>query len=418
MRTTLDDTRLDDSTVADHLRAMHAPDVDDERRRKLRREVVEHFLPRAVRIARRFHDRGEPQRDLDQVAAVGLLKAVDGYDPERGVPFVGYLVPTVLGELKRHFRDAGWGVRVPRRLQELRLEVGGVTEDLTRRLGHEPAVGEIARELGRSDAEVRTGLLAARAYESRSLNEPLAGRSDGDVHERQDLLGGPDHHLEQATDRVALEALLRRLPRREAHLLALRFFDDLSQAEIGDRLGISQMQVSRLLGQLLGWLRTELDGRHQRMPFDTTPRLRLRLVATGRSLVARLQGPLGPASVPQLQDRLVHATVHLRPARLTLDLRRVTELTPHALAAIVAAQRACGHVHGRLVLVNARPAVAATVRRGGLGRLLAGRTPAAGLTSVGTGHRPDAARSTTGRRRPCWSSSPRYPLTGPPSSAA
>ncbi|WP_330186211.1 RNA polymerase sigma factor SigF [Dactylosporangium sp. AC04546] len=230
------------------------PDSPD--RARVRGRLIELYLPLAEYLARRFRNRGEPQDDLNQVANLGLIKAVDGYDPARGAPFASYAIPMIVGELKRHFRDKGWDVRVPRRLQELRLELGRVTGPLAQALGRSPTVADLAARLGVSEEEVIEGLESGHAYRALSINVPANGEDHG--AELADLLGGVDRDLEAVDDRESLRPLIARLPAREQHILAMRFFGNMTQIQIATNLGISQMHVSRLLAHALARLRTEL----------------------------------------------------------------------------------------------------------------------------------------------------------------
>jgi RNA polymerase sigma-B factor len=202
----------------------------------------------------RYHGR-DSLEDLEQVAVLGLIKAVDRFDPEHGVPFESYAVPTILGELRRHFRDSTWDVSVPRRLQELRTRILAAREDVAQRLGHLPNSRELAAHTDLSAEDIELGLVAVGAYGTRSLDAADDGRTP--LSER---IGVDDAAIESVEYRVALRPLLRDLPAREREILRLRFFGNLSQAQIGSRLGISQVQVSRLLTRTLAGLRHGLLG--------------------------------------------------------------------------------------------------------------------------------------------------------------
>lgn len=223
--------------------------------RALRNRLIESRLPMAERLARRFDRRGEPLDDLMQVARLGLLKAVERYDPERGVRFATFAEPTVVGELRRHFRDATWTIRVSRRGQELSREVRLIAETLTAELGRSPQIGEIAHRLNLSVDEVVAALDAGAAYRPASLSAPVGGEDSGG--EIEHTLGSLDERLERAPERVAVTDLLARLPQREREILRLRFQEGLSQSEIADRVGVSQMHVSRLLRRTLDDLRQQ-----------------------------------------------------------------------------------------------------------------------------------------------------------------
>lgn len=224
----------------------------------LRDQLIEAHLGLAEYLARRFANRGEPLDDLVQVASLGLVKAVERFDPGRGLEFTTFATPTIVGELKRHFRDKGWAVRVPRRVQELHLRVTRVIDDLALELGRSPTVDEIATRAGTTEDEVIEAIDAGSAYRSASLD---AGRSEDD--ESPGLLGQLgeiDPELARAERRAALGPLLSALPEREQVMLYLRFYEGMTQSEIAKRLGISQMHVSRLLSRSLQQLRELADG--------------------------------------------------------------------------------------------------------------------------------------------------------------
>jgi RNA polymerase sigma-B factor len=223
---------------------------------RVRDRLIEMYLPLAEYLARRFRNRGELQDDLNQVANLGLIKSVDGYDVTRGAAFTSYAIPMIVGELKRHFRDKGWDVRVPRRLQELRLEITKTSSDLAQTLGRSPTVADLAAELHVTEEEIIEGLDSAHAYRALSLQAPVAGEEA--TTELGDLLGDIDHDLENVEDREALRPLIGRLPAREQKIIAMRFFGNMTQSQIAADLGISQMHVSRLLAHALGILREGL----------------------------------------------------------------------------------------------------------------------------------------------------------------
>ena len=202
-------------------------------------------------LARRFSGRGESLDDLVQVASLGLLKAIDRFDAERGVRFDTYAVPTMVGELKRHFRDTGWALRVPRRLQERSLQLRSIIADLGQQLGRSPKVAEIAERAGLNEEEVLEALEAVHAHSIGSLDAPI-GEDKQDVAE---VLGAEDRDLELTERWADVAPLLRELEERERQLLYYRFIADMSQSQIADILGISQMHVSRLLARTLAHLR-------------------------------------------------------------------------------------------------------------------------------------------------------------------
>lgn len=224
-------------------------------RRSARDALVELHLPLVEHLARRFAGRGEPVDDLIQVGTIGLIKSVDRFDPGRGVEFSTYATPTIVGEIKRHFRDKGWAVRVPRRLQELRQSLSAATEELAHRLGRAPTVAEIAARLEVSEEEVLEGLESANAYSTVSLE----ARTDvGDGPAVLDAMGFDDAALDGVVYRETLRPLLAQLAPRERHILMLRFFANMTQSQIADEVGISQMHVSRLLAKTLAALRSGL----------------------------------------------------------------------------------------------------------------------------------------------------------------
>jgi RNA polymerase sigma-B factor len=231
---------------------------DDEERLKHRERLVEQFIGLVEFLARRFRNRGEPLEDLVQVGTIGLLKAIDRFDLEREVEFSTYATPTIVGELKRHFRDKGWAVRVPRRLQELHLELTKVVGHLGHDLGRSPTVAEIAKAASISEQEVLEGLEIAQAYNFTSLDAPI-DTEDGGSTSFADQLGEDDEHLENLEYRASLAPEMAKLPERDRTILYLRFFKGLTQSEIADRLGISQMHVSRLLNRTLSQLREAFE---------------------------------------------------------------------------------------------------------------------------------------------------------------
>lgn len=251
----LDPRALTDS-AADLLNAMAALPAGHPSRAALRDRAIEAWLPLANHLAHRYSGRGEPTDDLAQTAAVGLIKAIDKFDPSRGVDFAGYAIPTIIGELKRHFRDRTWDIRVPRRLQELRLAISDANSSLLQTLGRSPTVADIAAHLKLTEEEVLEGLEGARAYNAVSLSTPTG---DGDrATELGDMLGGEDSEFELAELRVALGPALATLDEREQKILTLRFYGNLTQSQIAEQIGVSQMHVSRLLARTLAQLRQAL----------------------------------------------------------------------------------------------------------------------------------------------------------------
>lgn len=240
-------------------RAMFAELVDEsttpQARNQVRDKLVEMHLPLVEYLARRFAGRSEPLDDLIQVGTIGLIKAVDRFDLERGVEFSTYATPTVVGEIKRHFRDKGWMVRVPRRLQERRAALTSATSDLTQKLGRSPTIKELAAHLELTEEEILEGLESSNAYTAVSLeatNDPDGGQSIADT------LGELDADMEHVEYRESLKPLLAALPARERTILTLRFFGNQTQSQIAAQVGISQMHVSRLLARTLAGLREQL----------------------------------------------------------------------------------------------------------------------------------------------------------------
>ncbi|MFE3169393.1 SigB/SigF/SigG family RNA polymerase sigma factor [Streptomyces sp. NPDC059224] len=228
---------------------------DGPERDALRGELVAVWLPMAHRIAGRFRDRGENIEDLRQVAALGLVKAVDRYDPSRGA-FESYAVPTVTGEIKRHFRDRMWVLRVPRSVQELRNRVRVARRELTQQPGSaEPTTAALAAHTGLTEDEVKAGLEALDSFSTLSLDAELSVGDDG--YSLADTLGDVDGSLDTVVDREAVKEGLRRLPERERAILYMRFFEDMTQSRIADQLGISQMHVSRLITRSCARVRAE-----------------------------------------------------------------------------------------------------------------------------------------------------------------
>jgi RNA polymerase sigma-B factor len=229
----------------------------ETKQRRLRNELIEAHKSLASHLARRFANRGEPFDDLLQVAYLGMLKAVERFDPERGLEFSTFATATVEGELKRHFRDRTWSVRVPRRPQELHLRLGNAINELSQRLHRPPRIPELAEELGVTDDDVLEAMEVGGAYRSSSLDARPA--DNGEAMTLESRLGIADHNFDLAEHRVVLERLLEELPERERTIVQLRFFHDMTQTEIAQEIGISQMHVSRLLARTLTQLRERLQ---------------------------------------------------------------------------------------------------------------------------------------------------------------
>lgn len=229
---------------------------DSPKFRRHRDRIVERCLPLADHIARRFDGRGEARDDLVQVARVGLVNAVIRYDVDTGSDFVSFAVPTIMGEVRRHFRDNSWSVKVPRRLKELHLRLGAATAELSQKLGRAPTASELAAELEMDRQEVVEGLVAGSSYNTLSID---SGGGDEKAPAIVDTLGDIDLSLVQIENREALRPLLAALPDRERAVLLLRFSESLTQTQIAERVGISQMHVSRLLAKSLARLRDQLQ---------------------------------------------------------------------------------------------------------------------------------------------------------------
>jgi RNA polymerase sigma-B factor len=236
--------------------ALAALQEDSDERRELRERLVTEHMPVAEHIARRFSHQGAPLDDLSQVAKIGLINAVDRFDPEHGADFMSFAVPTIMGEVRRHIRDTSWAVHVPRRLKEMRLAIGAAVTELSQRLGRAPTPSQIAEHLKISREEVFEGLEATNAHHSLSLDYLLT--DDPDSASLADTLGADDPELSVVDTREALYPLIKQLPERQQKIITLRFFGNLTQTQIAEQLGISQMHVSRLLAKSLDQLRAGL----------------------------------------------------------------------------------------------------------------------------------------------------------------
>ena len=214
--------------------------------------------------ARRFRNRGEPFEDLVQVGTIGLLKSIDRFDLERGVEFSTYATPTIIGEIKRHFRDKGWAIRVPRRLQELRMQIGSASAELTQSLGRSPTPRELAEQIGCSVEDILEGIESSNAYSTLSLD--AGDDSEDGAATMLDAIGVDDENLEHVEIRESIKPLLDRLDAREKRILLLRFFKNMTQSQIAEEIGVSQMHVSRLLTRTLEQLRTSLEADDGREP--------------------------------------------------------------------------------------------------------------------------------------------------------
>ena len=229
----------------------------DTRDPKLRDRLVEQHLGLAHQLARRYGNRGETQDDLVQVASVALIHAVDRFDPSRGFEFSTFATRTILGELKRHFRDKGWAVRAPRRIQELYLELSAATEELTQQLGHPPTIAQLASRTGATEDAVLEALEAGQGYRANSIDAP--DRQEGTIASR---LGDIDAGFEGTEDHEVLVEAMATLPERERHIVRLRFVEGMTQSQIAAEIGVSQMHVSRLLAASLATLRKSFITEH------------------------------------------------------------------------------------------------------------------------------------------------------------
>ncbi|MES9538508.1 SigB/SigF/SigG family RNA polymerase sigma factor [Actinomadura sp. NPDC000600] len=240
------------------LERLHRLAPDDPVRERLRAEIVTLNTALVRSVARRYAGRGEPVEDLEQAAFVGLVSAINRFDPARGIRFLAYAYPVVTGEVRRHFRDRTWGVKVSRRIQELRPMLHRAMTDFTAAHGRSPTAAELADRLGVGLEETLDALVASEAYRPLSLDAPAGGSEEGDPGTLGDSLGADDPDLEGIVDAQALRPLLDELPERERTIVLLRFFGNKTQSQIAAQLGLSQMHVSRLLAQTLKRLRQGL----------------------------------------------------------------------------------------------------------------------------------------------------------------
>ncbi|MBF6130373.1 RNA polymerase sigma factor SigF [Nocardia brasiliensis] len=234
-----------------------ALDPDDPRRAALREELIGRCLPLAEHIARKFTGRGENFDDLLQIARVGMVAAVDRFDPTQGSPFLAFAVPTIMGEVRRHFRDYTWSVRVPRRLKEIQQTIAPAIETLAQRLGRMPKAREIAEELGADLVEVTQALIARNAYQTSSIDVGSDSDDENAPRSPLDSLGAEEPEYRTVEDYLAVKPLIAALPERERQVLVMRFFESKTQDQIAAHLGVSQMQVSRILAKTLSTLREQ-----------------------------------------------------------------------------------------------------------------------------------------------------------------
>ena len=224
-----------------------------------RDQLIERYMPLVKNLAARYSGRGEPHEDLIQVGSIGLLLSIERFDTSREVQFTTYAVPTIVGEIQRHFRDRAWALHVPRRMKELSVRISRTVQTQTADLGRAPTIAELAAMTGASEEDVVEALQTSEAYSTRSLSQPLG--HDGDDETMQDVLGHDDRGFAEVEDMVLVEAGLDALDERERRIVELRFFDGLTQSEIAAQIGISQMHVSRLLRRALITMRGRLEER-------------------------------------------------------------------------------------------------------------------------------------------------------------
>lgn len=237
------------------LRACESGSADYERHRDA---IVRRCLPLADHIARHYDRRGEDIEDLGQIARLGLVNAVNRFDPDKGAGFLSFAVPTMMGEVRRHFRDHGWAMHVPRRLKDRHVQLTRAMADLTQTLGRAPTPSELAAHLDIDREEVVESIVASAAYRTQSIDAPV-GSGDGDARMLSDTVGDVDPAFARITDQEAVRPLIAALPERERTILYLRFFDSMTQSQIAEKVGVSQMHVSRILERTLRQLRDKLD---------------------------------------------------------------------------------------------------------------------------------------------------------------
>ncbi|BCY11157.1 sigma-70 family RNA polymerase sigma factor [Actinoplanes sp. L3-i22] len=351
--------------------------ADAAARRRLREAFVRDALPFAGRLARRYRGRGESADDLEQVARLGLVKTVDRFDPDRG-SFTAYAILTITGEIKRHFRDYTWGVHVPRGQQDRVLDLVQARAVLTSELARTPTVTELAERLDLAESEVLVAQTSAAAHSTESLNAPLGDSPAGG--EIGDLFGADDGALTLIDDRTTVENLLCELPARECRLLALRFWGNLSQAEIAEQMQISQMHVSRLLGRTLTWLREAMFS--DTAPVWTAPggpEHRV-LVTTGpQGVRAALHGEIDRDNANPIRRELLSAAALCGAGRtLVVDLSRVPLMSAAGVAMLNAVYEVTRGRGLTFRLTGTQPYVARVLIVSGLRNLIDGRSDCQG----------------------------------------
>ncbi len=343
----------------------------------IRDELVRAYLPLAEYLAKRFLHRGVAADDLVQVASLGLVKAVDRFEPQRGVTFSTFATPTIIGELKRHFRDKGWALRVPRRLQELHLELAATVGTLTQELGRSPTIAEIATAAGISEDDVLEATDVAQVYRVSSLGLPPT--EEGETNDAASAaLSEVDSNLELVEERIEISRLLRVLPQRERSIVHMRFFEGRTQSEIATRLGISQMHVSRLLARSIDALRQEAkdrtastsrpDRESQSRPrsgggkatkgsrVESVMDFDVNVEEQGDVAIVAVRGELDISTSPVLRDRLVELGSS-RTTKLVVDLEAVEFLDSTGLGVLVGGLKRMRSKDGDLVLVCTKPRI-------------------------------------------------------------
>jgi RNA polymerase sigma-B factor len=344
-----------------------------DRRGRLRDDLICRCLPLADRIAHRYRGRAEPLEDLEQVARMALIKAVDRYDPDRG-SFTAFAVITIGGEIKRHFRDKTWGVHVTRRMQDLALELGHATVVLTNALRRSPNTAELANYLDVDEDEVWRARQSVAGHTPLPLSTPTG--PDGD-YELGDVIGGRDEAMETVPDRLAADELIRLLPARIQHMLALRFHGNLNQTQIAGELGISQMHVSRLLTRALTWLRaamlsdvppawTDAEGGHR------LDGLQVRARRAGGTVTVAVYGEVDRDTADRLRLGL-HSAVAMAPAgRVVVDVSGMPLMDAAGAAVLRDAYVTAKLAHVTLTFTGVQPHVAVVLAAVGLPRALGG----------------------------------------------
>jgi RNA polymerase sigma-B factor len=359
--------RLDGLDVAAVAYARRWRRAGDDERNRLRDDLICRCVPFADRMARRYGGRPEPIEDLEQVARLGLIKAVDRYDPGRG-SFTAFAVPTICGEIKRHFRDRTWGVHVNRPLQNLTLDIGPATAELTHILARDPTVAEVARHMNVSEEQLRYAQVCAASHLPVSLSMPIDDRG---YRELGDLIGRRDEAIEALPDRLVITDLLHVLPARIQRIIVLRFYSDLTQTQIAEEIGISQMHVSRLLRHALAWLRAA-------MLSDMTPRwtgteqsqslhtLRVLISETNTEINVEVIGEIDRDNTAHLRRRLHSAIALASPGRMVIDLAGVPLVDVAGAVVLLDAYTSAGFAHVAVTLEGMQPLVGSVLAIVGL----------------------------------------------------